>query len=98
MLPEEKDEERIPSMSSFSPAKRRERALTVKYRLEVAFVSLVMLALLVGMITGAAHVFHLGFTGWFALCLVICFAVITLNIVFQLSASRYEHFARKNPV
>jgi Zn-dependent membrane protease YugP len=95
MLPEEKREERVTSISSFRARGKREQALTVKDRIEVAFVSLVMLVLLVGMVTGATHVFHLGFAGWLAICLVISFAVITLNVVFNLSASQHQHFARR---
>ena len=91
MLPIEKYQVRVTSLPLSRVRQRRKQTLPVKERIEMAFVSLILFVFPLAIVTGATHVFHLGFAGWLALCLVICFAVITLNIVFNLSITKSEH-------
>ena len=65
---------------------------TPKDRLIIAIVSLVMLLFLAGMTFGAVSILHAGYIGWFALLAVICFAVITINILMFLNNSQENHF------
>ena len=60
---------------------------TLKDRLVGALVSLVMLIFLTGLTFGATNVLHMGSIGWIAVLAVICFAIVTINIVLFLSGS-----------
>ena len=65
---------------------------TPKDRLIVAVVSLIMLIFLAGMTFGATSILHTGYNGWFAILAVICFAVITINVLMFLNNSKENHF------
>jgi hypothetical protein len=71
--------------------------LTPKDRLAVALVSLVMLIFLAGLTSGAANVLHTGTIGWIAVLVVICFAIVTINIVLILSGSHVNHLHEQAP-
>lgn len=70
---------------------------TPKDRLIVAGVSLVMLIFLAGMTFGAASILHTGYNGWFAILAVICFAIVTINIVLILSGSHMNRLHEQPP-
>ena len=65
---------------------------TPKDRLIIATVSLVMLLFLAGMTFGAVSILHTGYNGWFAILAVICFAVITINVLMFINNSKENHF------
>ena len=66
--------------------------LTPKDRLIGAVVSLIMFLFLAGMTFGATSILHTGYNGWFAILAVICFAVVTINVVMFLNNSQENHF------
>jgi len=70
---------------------------TPKDRLILAIVSLVMLLFLAGMTFGAASILHTGYIGWFAILTVICFAIVTINIVLILSGSHMNRLHEQPP-
>jgi uncharacterized membrane protein YhaH (DUF805 family) len=51
-----------------------------------------MLIFLAGMTFGAASILHTGYIGWFAILAVICFAMITINVVMFLNSSQENRF------
>jgi len=70
---------------------------TPKDRLMLAGVSLIMLLFLAGMTFGATSILHTGYIGWFAILAVICFAVITINVVLFLSGSHVNRLHEQPP-
>jgi hypothetical protein len=70
---------------------------TPKDRLIIAIVSLVMLLFLAWMTFGAASILHTGYIGWFAILTVICFAIVTINIVLILSGSHMNRLHEQPP-
>ena len=64
---------------------------TPKDRLIIALESLIMLLFLAGMTFGATSILHAGYIGWFAILAVICFAVITINVLMFLNNSQENH-------
>ena len=70
---------------------------TPKDRLIIAIVSLVIFLFLAGMTFGAASILHTGYIGWIAVLAVICFAIVTINIVLILSGSHVNRLHEQSP-
>jgi hypothetical protein len=71
--------------------------LTLKDRLVGALVSLVMLIFLAGLTSGASSVLHMGTIGCIAVLAVICFAIVTINIVLFFSGSHVNRLHEQPP-
>jgi sterol desaturase/sphingolipid hydroxylase (fatty acid hydroxylase superfamily) len=69
----------------------------LKDRLVGALVSLVMLVFLAGLTFGAANVLHMESIGCVAVLAVICFAIVTINIVLFLSGSHLNRLHEQPP-
>ena|ERR1700693_5326973 len=63
----------------------------------LAGVSLMMLLFLAGMTFGATNILHTGYIGWFAILAVICFAIVTINIILFLSGSHLNRLHEQPP-
>jgi hypothetical protein len=70
---------------------------TPKDRLMLAGVSLIMLFFLAVMTFGATSMLHTGYIGWIAILAMICFAIVTINIVLILSGSHMNRLHEQSP-
>jgi hypothetical protein len=92
-LHKERDTQMLSTAYSEPGNKPESRVIpTPKDRLIVAVVSLVMLLFLAGLSFGATSILHTGYNGWFAILAVICFAVVTINVVMFLNNSQENRF------
>jgi hypothetical protein len=89
----ERDTQMLSSEHSEPMNKPESRVIPIpKDRLIVAVVSLILLIFLASMTFGATSILHTGYNGWFAILAVICFAVVTINVIMFLNNSQESRF------
>ena len=94
----ERDTQMLSAVHNEPGNKQESRVLpTPKDRLMVAGVTLVMFLFLASMAFGATIVLHMGTIGWNAVFAVICFAIVTINMVLILSYSHVNRLHEQSP-